>query len=105
MARIKCGAATADERFACWDGGVSVIGLGGEPEDFAATIRFKYGNGDGIVEHTFTHFHLELVVWRAQKKTPALNGRFVAFAELEHEALPSLMRKVAAHALKPIKAK
>ncbi|HEY5364555.1 MAG TPA: A/G-specific adenine glycosylase [Aestuariivirga sp.] len=73
--------------------------------DFAPPLELKWKRVLGIVEHTFTHFHLELIVWRAQKRMPVLNGRFVAFAELEHEALPSLMRKVAAHALKPIKAK
>ena len=74
-------------------------------QDFAPPLNLTWKRVAGIVEHTFTHFHLELVVWRAQKKTPALNGRFVVLAELEHEALPSLMRKVAAHALKSIKAK
>ena len=54
----------------------------------------------GVVEHTFTHFHLELTVWTTQRKTPALSGRFVEVAQLVNEALPSLMRKVAAHVLK-----
>jgi A/G-specific adenine glycosylase len=72
---------------------------------FAVPLDLKWKQMSGVVEHTFTHFHLELYVWRARKKTPALNGRFVALAELEHEALPSLMRKVAAHAMKSIKAK
>ncbi|MEO9167774.1 MAG: A/G-specific adenine glycosylase [Aestuariivirga sp.] len=72
---------------------------------FAAPLDLEWKRMSGIVEHTFTHFHLELTVWRSQKKTPALNGRFVSFAELEHEALPSLMRKVVAHALKPVKAR
>ncbi len=49
---------------------------------------------NGVVEHTFTHFHLELVVWRALRKSPVLDGRFVLFAELKDEALPSVMRKV-----------
>ena len=54
----------------------------------------------GVVEHTFTHFHLELTIWTAQRKTPALNGRFVSVDQLADEALPSVMRKVAAQALK-----
>jgi len=54
----------------------------------------------GTVEHTFTHFHLQLTIWRTTNKAPVLDGRFVSFAELEHEALPSVMRKVAAHVLK-----
>jgi A/G-specific adenine glycosylase len=71
-----------------------------QAEDFAPPLSLKWKRVMGIVEHTFTHFHLELVVWRARKKTPVLNGRFVAFTELEHEALPSLMRKVAGHVFK-----
>ena len=58
----------------------------------------------GVVEHTFTHFHLYLTVWTAQRKTPVLDGRFVEVDQLVNEALPSVMRKVAAHALK-LKAK
>ena len=54
----------------------------------------------GVVEHTFTHFNFEMTVWAAQAKTPALGGRFVDVAALDDEALPSVMRKVAAHALK-----
>ncbi|MDE2385757.1 MAG: A/G-specific adenine glycosylase [Alphaproteobacteria bacterium] len=59
----------------------------------------------GVVEHTFTHFHLEMKVWQARASRPVLDGRFVAPAALDGEALPSVMRKVAAHALKGIKAK
>ena len=54
----------------------------------------------GVVEHTFTHFNFEMTVWAAQTITPALGGRFVHVDALEGEALPSVMRKVAAHALK-----
>jgi A/G-specific adenine glycosylase len=57
----------------------------------------------GIVSHVFTHFPLELVVYRAQ--VPARAGapagaRWVALADLPGEALPNVMRKVVAHALK-----
>ena len=67
---------------------------------FSPTLKLKWKRVTGVVEHTFTHFHLELTVWRARKKTPALNGHFVSFAELKDEALPSVMRKVAAHVFK-----
>jgi len=56
----------------------------------------------GIVRHVFTHFPLELSVYEAElpARTPAPKGtRWVKIAELAGEALPSLMRKVLAHAL------
>ena len=56
----------------------------------------------GVVRHVFTHFPLELFVYAADVPagTPAPAGmRWVALASLHGEALPSLMRKVVAHAL------
>jgi A/G-specific adenine glycosylase len=56
----------------------------------------------GIVRHVFTHFPLELTVYfaRAPKKTRVPKGmRFVPLQALDEEALPSVMRKVIAHAL------
>jgi A/G-specific adenine glycosylase len=60
----------------------------------------------GKVEHTFTHFHLELNVWRAVSlndgEIPAEgNYRWTAREDLGGEALPTLMRKVVAHVLGP----
>jgi A/G-specific adenine glycosylase len=55
----------------------------------------------GVVRHVFTHFPLELSVYAADvsARTPAPAGaRWVALASLAGEALPSLMRKVVAHA-------
>ncbi len=56
----------------------------------------------GVVSHTFTHFPLELIVYRvevpARVAAPA-GTRFTPLADLADEALPSLMRKVVAHAL------
>jgi A/G-specific adenine glycosylase len=55
----------------------------------------------GVVRHVFTHFPLELVVYRANvpTKTAAPAGtRWVAMAALGAEALPNVMRKVIAHA-------
>jgi A/G-specific adenine glycosylase len=54
------------------------------------------------VTHVFTHFPLELIVYAA--KVPAgtrapKGARWVPIADLAGEALPTLMRKVAAHAL------
>ena len=54
----------------------------------------------GMVEHTFSHFHLQLRVWSIQQRLPVLGGRFVDVGDLSAEALPSVMRKVAAQAMK-----
>jgi len=54
------------------------------------------------VRHVFTHFPLELSVYAADVpvRTHAPKGmRWVALSELAGEALPSVMRKVAARAL------
>jgi A/G-specific adenine glycosylase len=56
----------------------------------------------GVVRHVFTHFPLELSVYLAElpARTPAPAAmRWVALADVAGEALPSLMRKVVAHAL------
>jgi A/G-specific adenine glycosylase len=57
-----------------------------------------------VVRHVFTHFPLELSVYLADvpASTPAPDGaRWVKISALADEALPSLMRKVVAHALPP----
>ena len=56
----------------------------------------------GVVRHVFTHFPLELTVYMSEvpPRTAAPQGtRWIKIAELDGEALPSLMRKVIAHAL------
>jgi A/G-specific adenine glycosylase len=55
----------------------------------------------GVVNHVFTHFPLELVVYRAHvaQATRAPKGmRWIAANEIEGEAFPNVMRKVIAHA-------
>jgi len=64
--------------------------------------RISWRKVTGVVHHVFTHFPLELSVYAAEvpARTPAPSGtRWVAFASLNDEALPSVMRKVVAHAL------
>jgi len=59
----------------------------------------------GMVRHTFTHFPLELEVYMAglPVNTQAPAGmRWIALADIGGEALPTLMRKVVAHAEKEI---
>ena len=56
----------------------------------------------GVVSHVFTHFPLELAVYRARLPGSTLapaGTRWTSLADLAGEALPSLMRKVVAHAL------
>lgn len=60
---------------------------------------------DGLVRHTFTHFHLELTVARATATTERLaklapGASWCTIDRMTERALPSVMRKVIAHAVK-----
>jgi A/G-specific adenine glycosylase len=70
-----------------------------KPPAFEAPFFAEWKRLMGTVEHTFTHFHLELTVWKAKCERPELKSHFVGKTELGNEALPSLMRKVAGHVL------
>jgi A/G-specific adenine glycosylase len=64
--------------------------------------RRRWRRMPGHVAHTFTHFPLQLIVYAVQVPagTAAPAGmRWVPLAELAGEALPSVMRKVVAHAI------
>jgi A/G-specific adenine glycosylase len=55
----------------------------------------------GAVTHVFTHFPLELLVFRAEVRAAAAapeGMRWIAASEVRGAAFPSLMRKVLAHA-------
>jgi A/G-specific adenine glycosylase len=70
--------------------------------DFAPPIKAKWKQRPGIVEHTFTHFHLEVTVWVAENVGAALpdnSFRWVPLADVEGEALPTIMRKIIAHTI------
>jgi A/G-specific adenine glycosylase len=70
-----------------------------------APLRRTWKRLPGTVRHVFTHFPLELDVHtaRVKKKTRAPKGmRFVREKDLDHEALPTLMRKVLVHASRTI---
>ena len=76
--------------------------LQGAPRFSAGSNKVAWRKRTGIVRHVFTHFPLELCVYTADvpARTPAPAGtRWVALGALHGEALPSLMRKVVAHAL------
>ncbi|MBV8650259.1 MAG: A/G-specific adenine glycosylase, partial [Alphaproteobacteria bacterium] len=53
----------------------------------------------GIVRHGFTHFHLELVVWRGTVRETGAEGIWVAPDRLGEHALPNVMKKVVEHAI------
>ena len=85
---------------------VPSTGWGDMPADPAAQapVAARWTPRPGVVEHTFTHFHLELDVWMAgqiAEHTLQDDGtyRWVERADLAGEALPTVMRKVAAHVL------
>jgi A/G-specific adenine glycosylase len=67
-----------------------------------APLKAAWRRVPGMVTHTFTHFPLELIVYRAE--IPAARNappgmRWTPLAGLAGEALPNVMRKVVAHAL------
>ncbi|MGV8998478.1 MAG: A/G-specific adenine glycosylase [Parvibaculaceae bacterium] len=67
-----------------------------------APVKAKWKKRVGVVEHTFTHFHLILTVYAADVSAAVAakaDGIWVAQDELADEALPSLMRKVVEHAM------
>lgn len=52
----------------------------------------------GVVQHTFTHFHLELTVWETTCAAgPPLAGRWVMPGQREALALPTVMKKAIRH--------
>ncbi|MDC9701661.1 MAG: A/G-specific adenine glycosylase [Alphaproteobacteria bacterium] len=71
-----------------------------------APVRAEWSRLPGHVYHKFTHFDLIIEVWRAKtdidvkfsEKSSKACSRFVCKEALEFEALPSVMRKIVAHA-------
>ena len=71
-----------------------------------APLKASWRKLPGTVAHSFTHFHLELTVYRADVGLKAKPKRaaepcscgFVARRDLSRAALPSVMRKVLDHA-------
>ncbi|HEY4345050.1 MAG TPA: A/G-specific adenine glycosylase [Parvibaculum sp.] len=67
-----------------------------------APLKANWKKRVGLVEHTFTHFHLMLTVFVAEvsaKEAAKADGIWVAQEDVAGEALPSLMRKVVEHAM------
>ena len=72
----------------------------GEAPRFAMPVRWR--RVPGVVTHVFTHFPLELAVFLARLPPGAAappGTRFLAREDVAAAALPTLMRKVLAHAL------
>ena len=68
----------------------------------AAPLQAKWRRLPGVVNHVFTHFPLELTVYVAQMPRTAKapkGARWVKLVDAHDEALPTVMRKVLAHAL------
>jgi A/G-specific adenine glycosylase len=66
-----------------------------------APLRANWKKRAGRIEHTFTHFHLILDIWRTTELesgelVQAGDYRWVKPEHLKDEALPSLMRKIVA---------
>ena len=69
-----------------------------------APVKARWRRVDGTVRHTFTHFELELAVLSGRVDPETALGRgpqwtWCALERLGEHALPTLMRKVARHAL------
>jgi A/G-specific adenine glycosylase len=72
-----------------------------------APLKAEWRRLPGLVQHTFTHFHLELAVYRAEVARNAAprraaqpeRCRWLLPRQLAGAALPSVMRKVLLHAL------
>ena len=62
-----------------------------------APFRAAWKKLPGVVRHTFTHFELEIEVWTSEvAKRPKARGAWIT--DLSNAALPTVMRKIIAHA-------
>jgi A/G-specific adenine glycosylase len=63
-----------------------------------APFRAPWKKRAGVVRHGFTHFELEIEVYAAElSKRPKADGHWTS--DLANAALPTLMRKIIAHAI------
>ena len=73
----------------------------------SAPVQADWWAVPGVVSHTFTHFRLETLVYRAIVPADATltfwadpqRCRWVPRRDLDRAALPSVMRKIIAHGL------
>ena len=67
------------------------------PAQITPPLEASWSKSVASVEHTFTHFHLELEIWRSRTALTAAPGDshiWVPRDDIHAEALPSLMRKI-----------
>jgi len=67
------------------------------PRNVTPPLEATWSRSAASVEHTFTHFHLKLEIWRARTasgQTPTGSHIWVPRQDIHAEALPSLMRKI-----------
>lgn len=67
-----------------------------------APFKAAWQRVPGVVRHVFTHFPLELTVYRARAAAgarPPKDARWIAGEDIAGEAFPNVMRKAIAHAL------
>jgi A/G-specific adenine glycosylase len=63
-----------------------------------APVKGRWRKLDGVVRHTFTHFHLELTVLTADVRTGSPKGALWSTpSRFSEHALPTLMKKIASH--------
>jgi A/G-specific adenine glycosylase len=65
-----------------------------------APLASRWRRLPGVVRHGFTHFELEIVILAGTVRQGGGDGVWVALDRLGDHALPALMKKVVAHALK-----
>jgi A/G-specific adenine glycosylase len=73
-----------------------------EAPDDTPPFEAKWKKRMGLVEHTFTHFHLEVTVWVARDIERVVldeSYRWVPAEDVNAEALPTVMRKILAHGI------
>lgn len=76
----------------------------------SAPVSADWWPVDGLVIHVFTHFRLELTVYRALVSgdtsltfwADGARCRWVKRSDLKNQALPSVMKKIIAHGLKKV---
>jgi A/G-specific adenine glycosylase len=78
-----------------------------EPWSIAEAVRIapaaaKWSPLPGTVRHGFTHFHLELAILTGRGMT---DGMWSRLDRLGEHALPTLMKKIARHAISALAAK
>jgi A/G-specific adenine glycosylase len=64
-----------------------------------APSNSKWSIREGLITHTFTHFHLQITVWAGLTSTNTnADGFWSAPNQLSELALPTLMKKIVSHA-------